>query len=329
MGGAVQLACVQPGAPFGSPFRLHLRLFRSREHTLGGAHLEFLIPGTAEHEVLSWDLAREFVSFDMARTGLLTAAPSAVELIPAGAFRAVRLPVYLGLAQAGAGSDRIEPPVSPRKTRAGVRLMTEGQERASTEASLRRAERMTAILVLVAGGVGAWPARATCVEESGEGPSVRVTTRQGQLAGRLVAVRDDAIDLLQAEKGKSQTRQVSRAEILGLEVSQRPSRKRRGLALGAVAGLGAALAIGAGRCGSSRSAASCVVGATTCNDTVIHSDCVALVALSGLLTVPLGGLLGHGIAPGEKWGPADLTTLKVQPAVSRGGGLGIRIALGF
>jgi hypothetical protein len=103
VGGAVQLACVQPGAPFGSPFRLHVRLFRSREHTLGAAHFEFLIPGTAEHEVLSWDLARDFVSFDVARTGLLTAAPSAVELIPAGAFRAVRRPVYDGLMSAGAG----------------------------------------------------------------------------------------------------------------------------------------------------------------------------------------------------------------------------------
>jgi hypothetical protein len=103
VGGAVQLACVQPGAPFGSPFRLHLRLFRSGAHTLGGAHFEFLIPGTAEHEVLSWDLAREFVTFDMGRTGVLTTAPSAIGLIPAGAFRAVRRPVFLGLVQAGAG----------------------------------------------------------------------------------------------------------------------------------------------------------------------------------------------------------------------------------
>jgi hypothetical protein len=157
---------------------------------------------------------------------------------------------------------------------------------------------------------------------------VRVTTRQGRLAGRLVAVRDDAIDLLQEEKGSAQTRQVSRAEILGLELSQRPSRKGRGWALGAVAGVGAALAIGAGRCGGG-SAGSCAVGATTCNDSIRHSDCVALVALSGLLTVPLGGLLGHGVAPGEKWGPADLTTLEVQPAVSGGGGVGIRIAIGL
>ncbi len=103
VGGAVQLACVQPGAPLGSPFRLHIRLFRSHEHTFGSAHFEFLIPGTAEHEVLSWDLAREFVTYDMGRTGVLTAAPSAVGLIPPGAFRAVRRPVYLGLLQAGAG----------------------------------------------------------------------------------------------------------------------------------------------------------------------------------------------------------------------------------
>ncbi|HEY8232501.1 MAG TPA: hypothetical protein VIJ10_07560 [Vicinamibacteria bacterium] len=102
VGGAVQLACVQPGAPLGSPFRFHVRLFRSGAHTLGSAHFEFLIPGTAEHEVLSWDLAREFVTFDVARTGVLTAAPTAIGLIPAGAFRTVRRPVYLGLVQAGA-----------------------------------------------------------------------------------------------------------------------------------------------------------------------------------------------------------------------------------
>ena len=103
VGGAVQLACVLPGAPLGSPFRVHIRLFRSGHHTIGNAHFEFLIPGTAEHEVLSWDLAREFVTFDMGRTGALTAAPSAVGLVPPGTFPAVRRPVYLGLVQAGAG----------------------------------------------------------------------------------------------------------------------------------------------------------------------------------------------------------------------------------
>ena len=103
VGGAVQLACATAGAPLGSPFRFHIRLFRQGGHTLGNAHFEFLIPGTAEHEVLSWDLARELVTFDMGRTGVLTASPSAVGLVPAGSFRTVRRPVYLGLVQAGAG----------------------------------------------------------------------------------------------------------------------------------------------------------------------------------------------------------------------------------
>lgn len=102
VGGAIQLACIQPGAPFGSPFRFHIRLFRSGDNTIGGAHFEFLIPGTAEHEVLSWDLARELVAFDVGRTGVLTAAPSLLGLVRGGTFRAVRRPVYLGLVDAGA-----------------------------------------------------------------------------------------------------------------------------------------------------------------------------------------------------------------------------------
>jgi len=102
VGGEVQLACVTPGAPLGSPFRFHIRLFRMGAHTLGNAHFEFLIPGTAEHEVLSWDLARELVTFDVGRTGMLTAAPTTVGLVPAGSFRTVRRPVFQGLVQAGA-----------------------------------------------------------------------------------------------------------------------------------------------------------------------------------------------------------------------------------
>lgn len=103
VGGPVQLACVTPGAPLGSPFRFHIRLFRQGEHTHGNAHFELLIPGTAEHEVLSWDLAREFVSYDMGRTRRLTGAPSLIGVITPGAFRAVRRPVFLALEQMGAG----------------------------------------------------------------------------------------------------------------------------------------------------------------------------------------------------------------------------------
>jgi hypothetical protein len=104
VGGAVQLACVaSPAQPLGSPFRFHVRLFRVGDHTQGAAHFEILIPGTAEHEVLSWDFAGQLVLHDVARTGTLAAAPSAVGLVPAGSFRAVRRPVFDALVAGGLG----------------------------------------------------------------------------------------------------------------------------------------------------------------------------------------------------------------------------------
>lgn len=60
--------------------RVHLRLFRTGSAfgeggvwTLGGAHFEILIPGTANHQPLSWEIARQIVVVDLMRTGLLDA----------------------------------------------------------------------------------------------------------------------------------------------------------------------------------------------------------------------------------------------------------------
>ena len=100
VGGTIQLACYTAnGNPLGDPFRYHLRLFRIGEHTLAGAHFEINIPGTAEHEPLSWKAARDFVVFDLMRAGATLSAPSAVKLFTPvdGAFRAVRRPIYDGL----------------------------------------------------------------------------------------------------------------------------------------------------------------------------------------------------------------------------------------
>jgi len=100
VGGAIQLVCVHEGFPLGDPslpFRYHVRLFRIGEHTLGAAHFELLIPGTAEHEVLSWDLARSLVAYDLSRSGTVVAPVEPVGLIPAGYFRVVRRPIYNGL----------------------------------------------------------------------------------------------------------------------------------------------------------------------------------------------------------------------------------------
>jgi len=105
VGAEVQLACVNLAAPMGDPFRFHLRLFRSGRHTFGATHFEINIPGTAEHEVLSWDFARQFVTLDMMRTGTLSAAPGGVSLVSPGTFRAVRRPIYNGVLGAPGGPD--------------------------------------------------------------------------------------------------------------------------------------------------------------------------------------------------------------------------------
>ncbi len=60
-----------------APIRWHLRIFRTGSGldgsvwTLGAAHFEMMIPGTADHQVLGWDRAQEIVTVDMLRSGLL------------------------------------------------------------------------------------------------------------------------------------------------------------------------------------------------------------------------------------------------------------------
>jgi hypothetical protein len=89
------------------PVRAHLRLFRTGSHfgdggtwTVGGAHFEVLIPGTADHQVLSWELAQQLVTVDMIRSGLLDPAtpyaPSDV-INDVPSFRTIPDVIYNGL----------------------------------------------------------------------------------------------------------------------------------------------------------------------------------------------------------------------------------------
>lgn len=94
-GTAIQLQCGDY-----APVRFHLRLARSGGWTLGGAHFEVLIPGTAEHQVLSWELAEQLVTVDLLRSGLLDAAapvtPSDV-ISQAPSFRAIPAVIFNAL----------------------------------------------------------------------------------------------------------------------------------------------------------------------------------------------------------------------------------------
>jgi len=85
-----------------SGLRVHLRLFGSEASdgsggtwTLGGAHFEMMIPGTSEHQVLSWELAEMIVTADLARCGLLGAEPVPTGLInSAPNFRSIPTFIY-------------------------------------------------------------------------------------------------------------------------------------------------------------------------------------------------------------------------------------------
>jgi hypothetical protein len=91
-----------------APIRVHLRLFRttapfgsSGTWTVGAAHFEVLIPGTADHQVLSWELAEQVVMADMIRSGLLDPAsmpPQQTDAITqAPSFRTIPAAIYNGL----------------------------------------------------------------------------------------------------------------------------------------------------------------------------------------------------------------------------------------
>jgi hypothetical protein len=88
-----------------APLRVHLRLFRvgapladGSAWTVGAAHFEVLIPGTADHQVLSWELAEQIVAADLARSGLLrAAAPTAAAINDVPSFRTIPAVIYNGL----------------------------------------------------------------------------------------------------------------------------------------------------------------------------------------------------------------------------------------
>lgn len=79
--------------------RFHLRLFKLGNWTVGGVHFEVRIPGTTEHQVLSWELAEQLVIVDFVRSGLLD---EAIPMVPTSQinespFRTIPAIIYNGL----------------------------------------------------------------------------------------------------------------------------------------------------------------------------------------------------------------------------------------
>ncbi len=69
VGNGVQLEC----GPY-DLIRFHVRFFEVGGWTLGGAHLEVLVPATTEHQVIHWEVAEQLVAADFIRAGLVDPA---------------------------------------------------------------------------------------------------------------------------------------------------------------------------------------------------------------------------------------------------------------
>ena len=189
--------------------------------------------------------------------------------------------------------------------------------------------RLLAMVLGLATLAAGRPADAAETKASAVGPRVRVTTTKERFVGRVVTVRGETLVLERA--GRADTLEIHRPEILALEISERRSRRGRGAVIGALAGIGAAVAIGAAggeTCTASPGPADWGNFTEKLNSNLClgHTE---TALLGGLLTVPLGALLGVAIAPGEKWRPIGVNQLSVGATMSRSGGVGLQVTLRF
>jgi hypothetical protein len=164
---------------------------------------------------------------------------------------------------------------------------------------------------------------------SPEGPRVRlaVPSVSGErLIGTVVSL-DEATLTLQRQ-GAEGTLLVPLHAITTLEVSRHRSRKGKGAAIGALVGLGSAVAIGL-------AAGDDCTGSAHGDDLLSRLDrslCFGVAEttlLSAILTVPAGALLGLVTAPGEKWEASIPDRLRIAVAPVRGGGVRAAVSVRF
>ena len=91
-GSDVQLECGEY-----APMRFHLRLFTAGTSTIANGHFEVIVPGTNQHEVLSWELAERLVTVDFIRSGLLATMAVTQPINPTPTFRGINPLIYNGL----------------------------------------------------------------------------------------------------------------------------------------------------------------------------------------------------------------------------------------
>jgi hypothetical protein len=168
----------------------------------------------------------------------------------------------------------------------------------------------------------ALPASADEARPPVEGPRVRVTLASSgrKQTGRLLDVNDDVLVLGKEKSGGVERLKIPRLDVSTLEVSERRSRKGHGAAIGALVGAGVAVAVGVAA-GESCPAQRGVL------DICFSRGETAL--LTGILTVPLGALVGALASHGERWRVADPARFSLGVGPGPGGGVAARVALRF
>ena len=193
--------------------------------------------------------------------------------------------------------------------------------------------RRSLVAGLIAGMIRAGPAAAGEPSPAVLGPRVRVTAPAvsgKRLVGTLLAM-DDTTLRLQPQKGKD-VLEVPRNAITRIELSRRPSRRGKGAGIGALVGLGAAVAIGfaAGEdCSSLPEPDPWLFGFEAGLRRNLCYGKGETAAMLSILTVPAGALIGMGAAGGERWvrTTPDRFSVAVKPV--RTGGIGATVSVRF
>jgi hypothetical protein len=198
---------------------------------------------------------------------------------------------------------------------------------------LRKAIRQSLVVGLAVAGVGPGPASAGDAPPVTASPRVRVTAPAvsgKRLVGTLLAM-DETTLTIASQKGKGVV-EVPRSAVTRIELSRRPGRKGKGAKIGALVGLGAALAVGVAAgddCGSLPEPAPGWSGFTARLNRNLCMDKGETALMASILTVPAGVLLGVLTAGGERWARTtpDRLSLAVKP--TRTGGVGAALSVRF
>lgn len=208
-----------------------------------------------------------------------------------------------------------------------------------------RCGRTITLLAVLTLAPGPRPAAEDGASAGGPSVRVRVTTAKQRYVGRLLAIRPESLSVEHGSGPERRVVDVPRSRILGLELSQKRSRKPAGVGIGFAAGLGVALALGVLESEvrgvptvAPTVAPTCLppppgsqAPPPPCRDTIsFRGSSMSSSSRLALLALPFAtAVFGAVLAPGEKWGATDVDELSLRLGPAPGGGVAASLVLRF